>query len=315
MASRATIGIAKISGIDLCTNQGFISFICACVINNKFFFYCIKAYLGNLFEGISAGTTFKEISRNTVKQQYIVFPPLHEQQAIAQYLDQRCGKLDAIIAIKQQQIKTLDALRQSIIYHAVTKGLDDSVPLVDSYVEWIGVIPQRWKVSKLRYEISIKNGDFISNKLDDESEYPVVGGNGFMGRTDDFNVKEDIIVIGRVGAYCGIVHYINEKSWVSDNALIVDTGNNKRFFTYLLNAFNLNSIANKTAQPVVTATNIKAIYIPIPPHPEQQRIVDYLDNETQRLIDLKENLSQQISTLEAYKKALIYECVTGKQRV
>jgi type I restriction enzyme, S subunit len=286
------------------------------LFDNKFIYYFLLSENSKqYFESVAKGVGYPAVDDKDFKSLYSTLPPLAEQQAIAQYLDQRCGKLDAIIAIKQQQIKTLDALRQSIIYHAVTKGLDDSVPFVDSGVEWLGKIPQGWKVSKLRYEISIKNGDFISNKLDDESEYPVVGGNGFMGRTDDFNVKGDIIVIGRVGAYCGNVHYINEKSWISDNALIVDTGNNKRFFTYLLNAFNLNSIANKTAQPVVTATNIKAIYIPKPLLPEQQSIVDHLDQETQSLNDLKENLSQQISTLEAYKKALIYECVTGKKRI
>jgi type I restriction enzyme S subunit len=81
----------------------------------------------------------------------VCLPPREEQQAIARYLEQRCGKLDAVIAIKQQQIKTLDALRQSIIYQAVTKGLDDSVPLVDSGIEWLGKIPQGWHISKLKY--------------------------------------------------------------------------------------------------------------------------------------------------------------------
>ncbi|MSP28843.1 MAG: restriction endonuclease subunit S [Methylococcales bacterium] len=259
--------------------------------------------------------TIAHLTAEKLERLVFLLPPCSEQQAIAQYLDERCGKLDKIIAIKQQQIKTLDALRQSIIYQAVTKGLDASVLLIDSGVEWLGEIPKNWKLSKLRYEISIKNGDFISNKLDHESEYPVVGGNGFMGRTDSFNVKGDIIVIGRVGAYCGNVHYINEKAWVSDNALIVDTINNKKFFTYLLNSFNINSIANKTAQPVVTATNIKAIYIPIPTFNEQQAIAAYLDQETQRLDQLKANLNQQIKVLSDYKKSLIYECVTGKKRV
>lgn len=285
-------------------------------LNGKFLFRAIQSNgIKEQFYKLATGITRFGLKIRELESVLIPIPPYLEQQAIAQYLDERCGKLDNIIAIKQQQIKTLDALRQSIIYQAVTKGLDASVPLIDSGVEWLGEIPKNWKLSKLRYEISIKNGDFISNKLDHESEYPVVGGNGFMGRTDNFNVKGDIIVIGRVGAYCGNVHYINEKAWVSDNALIVDTINNKKFFTYLLNSFNINSIANKTAQPVVTATNIKAIYIPIPKINEQQAIADHLDQETQRLDLLKANLNQQINVLSDYKKSLIYECVTGKKRV
>ena len=286
------------------------------LLSPEFLYFYTKSPAYDMWKSsIFTQATIQNIGADKYAYLPIIMPPIFEQQAIAQYLYERCGKLDSIIAIKKQQIQTLDALRQSIIYQAVTKGLDDSVELVDSGVEWLGEIPRGWKVSKLRYEITIKNGDFISNRLDDEAEYPVVGGNGFMGRTDNFNVKGDIIVIGRVGAYCGNVHYICEKSWVSDNALIVDTENNKRFFVYLLNSFGLNSIANKTAQPVVTATNIKAVYIPKPSLSEQQKIVDYLDDETQRLAQLKANLTQQIGVLLDYKKSLIYECVTGKKRV
>ena len=90
-------------------------------------------------------------------------PDISEQQSIVQYLDQRCGKLDAIIAIKQQQIKTLDALRQSIIYQAVTKGLDDSVPFVDTGVEWIGKIPKGWRIERIG-NISLKIGSGVTPK-------------------------------------------------------------------------------------------------------------------------------------------------------
>ena len=277
--------------------------------------FFLSSYFNQALLSVSPQTTIKTVVIPQLVSIKVILPPVNQQQAIADYLDKRCGQLDTIIEIKQQQIKTLDALRQSIIYQAVTKGLNPTAPLIDSGIEWLGKIPQGWKISKLRYEISIKNGDFISNKLNIDSEYPVVGGNGFMGRTDNYNVDGDIIVIGRVGAYCGNVHYISEKSWVSDNALIVDTKNNKRFFTYLLNAFNLNSIANKTAQPVVTATNIKAVYVPIPKLSEQQSIVNYLDQETTRINQLKQNLNQQIDRLQAYKKSLIYEYVTGKKRI
>ena len=310
----ATIGKLGILGVEATTNQACCAIYFSRKLHIKFGFYlfmAMKDYL--VFQSYGGGQP--NISQEIIKQQYIYYPTFSNQRAIAEYLDQRCNKLDAIIAIKQKQIKALDALRQSIIYQAVTKGLDASAPMVDSGVEWLGLVPVHWKISKLRYEISLKNGDFISDKLDNESEYPVVGGNGFMGRTDSFNVEGDIIVIGRVGAYCGNVHYINTKAWVSDNALIVDTKNNKRYFTYLLNAFNLNSIANKTAQPVVTATNIKAVYVTIPIQLEQQSIVEHLDKEIQRLDQLKTNLYQQISTLEVYKKSLIYECVTGKKRI
>jgi restriction endonuclease S subunit len=124
-----------------------------CKLNGKFLYYYTfnDGFRDYAAVNMTGAAGQKRVSTNFLKYTPIYLPDLLEQQAIARYLDQRCGKLDAVIAIKQQQIKTLDALRQSIIYHAVTKGLDDSVPLVDSGVEWLGKIPQNWKVTKAKY--------------------------------------------------------------------------------------------------------------------------------------------------------------------
>mgnify|MGYP000232166626 CR=1 FL=1 len=92
----------------------------------------------------------KRVSTNFLKYTAIYLPEISEQQKIAEYLDHHCAKLDKVIALKQQQIKNLEALRQSTIYHAVTKGLDDSVPLIDSGIEWVGNIPKSWRVNRIK---------------------------------------------------------------------------------------------------------------------------------------------------------------------
>ncbi len=185
----------------------------------------------------------------------------------------------------------------------------------DSNIDFFGMVPIDWKPTKFRYEISIRNGDFISDKLDENGLHPVVGGNGFMGMTNDFNVGEEVIAIGRVGAYCGNVHLVTKQSWISDNALIVKSMHDLKYLVYVFIALDLNSEANKTAQPVITGTKIKNIRIAIPTREEQSQIAYFLDGKLSELQHIKENIQQQISTLKQYRKSLIHECVTGKRRV
>jgi type I restriction enzyme S subunit len=333
MASRATIGISKIAGVELCTNQGFISFVCNGQITNKFFFYGVESYLGRLFEGIAVGTTFKEISRNTVKQQYLVFPPIPEQQAIAQYLDERCGKLDSIIAIKKQQIQTLDALRQSIIYQAVTKGLDDSVELVDSGVEWLGEIPKGWKVSKARYVSKIFIPQRNKPEINDESGcYWVTMEN----MNDETISKTDKLISDEAQKNAGsktlpalsvIASCVGTFGIASVNKVeIIINQQLQAYIPERINAYYLRyliTVSEKYFELVCTRTTIDYVNgdkfgnlpVIVPPISEQQKIVDYLKDEMQRLAQLKANLTQQIGVLLDYKKSLIYECVTGKKRV
>jgi len=240
-------------------------------------------------------------------------PPIPVQHRIASYLGKTCAAIDKAIEAKQKQLETLDALRKSIIHKAVTRGLDDSVALKDSNIDFFGRVPIDWKPTKFRYEISIRNGDFISDKLDENGLHPVVGGNGFMGMTNDFNVDEEVIAIGRVGAYCGNVHLVTKQSWISDNALIVKSMHDLKYLVYVFIALDLNSEANKTAQPVITGTKIKNIRIAIPTREEQSKIAYSLDGKLSELQHIKENIQQQISTLVQYRKSLIHECVTGKR--
>jgi hypothetical protein len=114
----------------------------------------------------------------------VCFPPLPEQQRIAAYLDASCTAIEAAVAAKRRQLETLDALRMSLIYEAVTQGNNRNVATVVHDIQSYGSTPKHWKRSKLRYEISIQNGDFASDKLHDGGTYPVLDGNGVMGHTD-----------------------------------------------------------------------------------------------------------------------------------
>lgn len=245
----------------------------------------------------------------------IGFPNKSEQQRIAVYLDASCAAIDAAVAAKRRQLETLDALRTTLIYEAVTHGINRSAATVALNIPSYGHTPKHWKRSKLRYEISIQSGDFASDKIQDDGAHPILGGNGVMGHTDLFNVEGEIVVIGRVGAYCGNAHYVNEKAWVSDNALLVKSLHCARFLCHLFNALNFNAQANNTAQPVITGTKIKNTYVVLPPRQEQEAICSYLDQKLAELDRITTTIESQIAALTAYRKSLIHECVTGQRRI
>jgi type I restriction enzyme S subunit len=286
-------------------------------IVGRFLFYCIGSrWFIERCNALAYGAKMPRVSRPTQLSQFNVpLPPRPEQERIAAYLDASCSAIDAAVAAKRRQISVLDDLQSVTIAKAVARGLDESVKLKDSSVLELGHIPAHWRQTKLRYEISIRSGDFVSDKLEDKGEYPVIGGNGEMGRAAGYNVDGEIVVVGRVGAHCGNAHYVKGRAWVSDNALIVESNHDKRFLTHLIRMLDFNSTAKKTAQPLVTGTQIKNTYVGMPQVAEQEKIVAFIENRTVLFASLRETLSSQIAILTAYRKSLIHECVTGQRRI
>jgi type I restriction enzyme S subunit len=244
----------------------------------------------------------------------VPLPPLDEQRRIAAYLDESCAAIDAAIAAKRKQIDVLADLQHVMVFNAITRGVRTSIELKESGKE-LGPIPAHWRLTKLRYEISVRSGDFASDKLLTDGEYPVIGGNGEMGRTSDYNVDGEVVVVGRVGAQCGNAHHVVGRAWVSDNALIIESRHNKHFLTHLIRVLDFNSTAKKTAQPLVTGTQIKNRYVALPLVAEQEKIVAHIEERAALFEGIRGRLSEQIDTLFGYRKSLINECVTGKRRV
>jgi len=268
----------------------------------------------------------------------VPLPPFTEQTAIAAYLDQATANIDQVIATKQKQLEKLEQYKQSKIHECVTgkhrlnldlqdekiKGLKSKNPGIqnisiqtkDSGIDWIGDVPGHWRKIKLRYEIEIQSGEFVSNtELEVGGDFPVFGGNGIMGYVSKFNIESERLIIGRVGAKCGNVHHVENSAWISDNALIVTTYHNYRYLFYLLTEMNLNSISSQSAQPLITGTKIKNEYVVLPPIGEQIEIAEYLNDFSQKISKEKSIIEQQIEKLKQYRKCLIHECVTGKRKV
>lgn len=264
-------------------------------------------------------TTLPSMTQTNYRNMFLPIPPLPEQKAIAAYLDDKCGTIDEIIEQAKATIEEYKAWKSSVIFEAVTKGLDPNAEMKDSGVEWIGKVPKHWDVCKLKYLCSMQAGKNISSELiQDNGEYPVYGGNGLRGYYSKFNMEQDCILIGRQGALCGNVHIVSGKYWATEHAVITRVTNieNLQHLYYLLIGMNLNQYASDAAaQPGLAVGAIKDLYVPLTPTIEQEAIVDYLDRKCSAIDEIIAEKEALISDMEAYKKSLIFETVTGKRKV
>jgi type I restriction enzyme S subunit len=182
--------------------------------------------------------------------------------------------------------------------------------------EQTSTIPKGWKMTTLGEVLEIKNG---KSRPDDGTQYPVYGGNGILGYADTYNIEEKIIIVGRVGAYCGSVFLEKEKFWLSDNALgvLAKKESNIYFLYYLLKKINLNTQAIGGAQPLLTQGVINQIEALVPEQEEEQRAIAAVLSSLDDKIEL---LREQNKTLEATAQAIFKEwfvdfnfpCATGK---
>ncbi|MBN1988032.1 MAG: restriction endonuclease subunit S [Bacteroidales bacterium] len=174
------------------------------------------------------------------------------------------------------------------------------------------------KITPLKWLLRIGSGDSIdmknvSQNKELEKEVPVVGGNGIMGYTELSNTGANTLVVGRVGAHCGNIHFIKENSWVTDNALKIRLTTDlldKTFLKYSLTALELNQFANRNAQPLITGETVKSKTILLTSLSEQTQIAKFLDHKTgqiDRLIEQKENL---LKLLAEKRTAIITQAVT-----
>ena len=136
-----------------------------------------------------------------------------------------------------------------------------------------------------------------------------------MGYCSAANVGVPMIAIGRVGALCGNVHIVEPPTWITDNALMLQVDSRALELGYVaevLRLRNLNALANQSAQPLITGTQLRAQRVPVPPMSEQASIVSHLSQECARIIGIVSRLARQIDLIGEYRTRLIADVVTGK---
>ena len=263
----------------------------------------------------SVGVSYPAINATEMAGFPIPHPSIPEQRAIADYLDHQTALMDALVAKKKRMIELLAERRQSLITHAVTKGLDPQAHTRDSGIEWIGDVPEHWSVMLLKRITRIKSGVSLPASFDKElGRYEVYGANGVIGFSDEFLIQQPTLIVGRVGT-SGAVNIAPACTWISDNALMLTELPRNIAFNWLghvLSCMRLETLAEKNAQPIITAANLSKQHIPVPPNSEQHAIADYLDHQTSIMDALTEKLNRLIELLAERRQSLITHAVTGK---
>ena len=311
-------------------------------------YYFLSMWMHNIFQTLGGDAVRSCLNASDLLNVPLLRPPLPEQRAIADYLDDKCGAIDEAIVEAKKGIEEYKAWKKSLIFEVVTgkrrvgffnaesqsrrvaesfstgltrftglgKNLDNPVNPVKtkpSGVPWIGDVPVGWEVSRVKNVAIIQHGQ--DPKTD--GDIPVYGsGEGSFKTCGEYKYGPTVL-IGRKGATLHIPHYIEGKYWNVDTAFDVKMKNSDilRWFYYLAICFDYKAYMSQTTLPSMTQSDYRNMVIPLPNTDEQRAIADYLDEKCAAIDKMAAEKEALIADLEAYKKSLIYETVTGKREV
>ena len=272
----------------------------------------------------------------SVRELIIPYPnSKSEQQAIADFLDKECAQIDSIAADLEKQIELLQQYKKSLITETVTKGLDKSVPMKDSGIEWIGDIPSSWKCSKVKFCFSLVNGS-----TPESSDYDCWDGDikwitpadmsdtGTISHGERFITKygynscgTTLLPVGSIvissRAPIGKINITTAELCTNQGCKSLIRYADNRYFYYLFLAGQneLSLLGRGTTFLELSTYDLNRFGLVVPAEDEQKVIADFLDKECAQIDSIAADLEKQIELLQQYKKSLIYEYVTGKKRV
>ena len=329
--------IAKVKECGLIVSTGFMvlrarksiiaNYLAYAIINDSFIQEIISK---------SVGVSYPAINSSEVANIKILVPPLAEQEAIATWLDEKCEEIDAAIAKVDREIELIDELKQSEISRVVTRGLNPDAPLRPSGVDWIGDIPEHWKLVPLKHLVSY-NDDVLSENIDKNHliNYVEIGdvcqSNGITNYKE-YTFKEAPSRARRITKKGDVIistvrTYLKAIAKVKQDDLIVSTGFmvlrarsiDCNFLSFsLLNETFIQKIISKStgvSYPAINSSDIANIRILVPPMSEQQAIADNLDRKCAEIDGLKAKLTKKRETLTELRQSIISEVVTGKRKV
>ena len=305
---------------------------------SHFIYYLTKSHL---FRSLGMASMYgaggqKRVPEDFVEDFLTAFPTLPEQEAIAAFLDRKTAELDAVIRLKERQLQLLAEKRQALISQAVTRGLDPTVPLKPSGVEWLGDVPEYWEIVRLKYLAKIKYGlGQPPSAMDDglpllratNVERGKINPSGlvFIDPNDvpydrDPVLRTNDIIVVRSGAYTGdsaIVPAQYDGAIAGYDMVVRAKAADPFFIAYgLLSVPILNNqidlLRMRAAQPHLNAEELGECLFFMPPMAEQASIVAYLDRETVQMDRIGQAIQSQIEKLREYRQALISAAVTGK---
>jgi len=302
--------------------------------------HSFKKYLTNNHSVLShfiregKGTTRKIIGRNVFRNALVLLPPKQEQIKIANYLDQKTAQIDKTINLKEQMIDRLKERRQILINDVVTKGLDKTVKMKDSGVEWIGKVPEHWEVKKLKYifkEINDRSETGEEELLSLSKYQGVIPKSSLEERAGMAKtlvgykkVYQNNLVINKMQAVNGLLAVSKIEGITSPDYSVYRTISDKYNIDYYGSLLN-QSMYLSEFKKVVTGVmegfirlytdDLYNISVQVPPKEEQKKIVEYIEEQTKKIDHIVTLQQKQIKKLKEYKATLIDSAVTGKVRI
>lgn len=332
-SKRAPIGTVAIAGRELCTNQGCLSCVPKERVSSKFFYYTMAVF-AEQFNLYGTGTTFKEISFSSFSDFKLPLPPFEEQEVIAAYLESKCDEIDAVITDTKRTIEEYKELRKALITKAITKGVRNNRQMKNSGSVWFGEIPAEWRMVRLKYMFHIKKdiagkegytvlsitqrGITPKNIESNEGQLAADYSKYQLVERGDFAMNHMDLLTGWVdiSKYDGVTSP-DYRVFVLD-----DEASNKEYYLYMMQMCYFNRIFYGLGQGVsgmgrwrLQADKFLNFYIAVPPAEEQDEIVEALKKQLSEMDALIAAKEQLLTEMEAYKKSVIYEYVTGKKEV
>lgn len=314
--SGATLGIPKICTFPTTFNDGIAAFLHLKNIHQVFLFYFLKNRTKWYLNQASLGQGQPNLNTEIIGNTFISCPPFPEQKTIANYLDTKTAQIDRKIDLLTQKATLYGNLKQSLINETVTRGLDKSVPMKDSGIEWLGEIPEHWETSRIKNLGILSRGVDLPRDNFVEGDFPVYGSNGIIGYHSNCTTKAPCLTLGRSGSV-GEVNYVSEDFWAHNTSLYLQQNfdNNIKFIFYLFKSLNLQSFSAGSAVATLNRNVIHQLKIAIPPTSEQKAIANYLDTKTAQIDQIIQTINTQIEKLKEFRKTLINDVVTGKIKV
>ena len=300
-------------------------------INARFIYYYYLALdNGKMLRPLYTGLR-KTININTFQSTKVPVPPREEQDQIVRFLDWKVSSINKLINIKKKEIKAIDALKRSMVSHAITRGLTTDAPMKDSGVKWLGDIPAHWKITKLRqilHPVSEKNhpefpllsvvreqGVILRDVEDKEANHNFI--------PDDLSgykvVRKGQFAMNKMKAWQGSYGVSDYTGIVSPAYFIFDIAfENLEYFHYAIrskvyvNFFAQASDGIRVGQWDLQMDKMKEIPFIVPPADEQIAIVKYIKQALPQYDAAIEKLTEEVAVLEEYKNKVIADAVTGK---
>lgn len=286
-----------------------------------------KSQIQSLVNGVKVYS----INKSIIKQSILLFPPLSEQRAIVSFLDTELGKIDTYMDKEQQLIERLKELKQSIIARAVTRGINPNVRMKPSGVNWIGEIPEHWKVKRLG-SFFVENRSVNSNLKSTEAYKFNYG--SLVRKDENVDIKEveetyrkytlinerDIVINGLNLNY----DFVSQRVAQSYNKGIITSaylvlmpreGVNDSFYCYLFKAMDNMKLFHSMGTGIrltLSFRDLKSQQLPVPPLSEQRAIVDYISSATSKIDKLISEKTKEMEYMKELRQRIISDAVTGK---